>query len=216
VQSSRVFLPVLVAVIGAFLVLGCLSHSCMAADNVTIGVVDSQKMNKDAPRIKQYNEELDAFKQVLVAKMNIRSQNLMLKEEEILELIDLKLKQSRSDKENARIAELEKMEQDRDAEMRTLQETKDPNDAQKARLKDLQDLQTASKNTGTKLGGDYEQNLQTKADEVYNRLIVDIQNAINAVAEAKKIAMVLDKAAVYVGGVDITDEVIARLDRKVQ
>jgi Skp family chaperone for outer membrane proteins len=216
VQSSRVSGRLLVVLMGALTIIGCFSAASMAADEVTIGVVDSQKMNKDAPRIKQYNEELDAFKQVLVGKMDIRSKNLMLKEDEIQELIDLKLKTAPTDKETARIAELEKAQKDRDAELKTLAETRDPDDAKKARLKELQDLQTASKNTGTKLSADYEQNLQTKADEVYAKLMVDIQSAIGAVAATKKITLVLDKAAVYIGGVDITDEVIAKLDRKVQ
>lgn len=191
--------------------------SALAADNSTkIAVVDLQKVYKDAPRVKQYMEELDAFRAELGQKLEIRSQNMMLNEDEIKELIDLKIKTTPTDKEKARITELEGMERSRDAELKQLQSTKDLTDQQKARQTELQNLQNSSKTTGESLEKDYNSNLQNKVQELDDKAKADMQDAINKVAEAKGYSLIFDKSAVMYGGTDITDQVIAKLDRKIQ
>jgi len=191
--------------------------SAFAADNSTkVAVVDLQKVYKDAPRVKQYMEELDAFKGQLSQKLEIRSQNMMLDENEIKELIDLKLKATATDKDKARIKELEDSERARDAEFKQIQATKDLTDAQKARQAELQKLQSNSKTTGESLEKDYTANLDSKVQELDAKAKVDMQEAINKVADAKGLSLILDKSAVMFGGNDITDLVIAKLDRKIQ
>lgn len=191
--------------------------SAFAADNSPkLAVVDLQKVYKEAPRVKQYMEELDSFRAELGQKLEIRSQNMMLDENEIKELIDLKLKTAATDKDKARITELENSERAKDAEFKQLQSTKDLNDQQKARMSELQKLQSNSKTTGEQLEKDYNSNLESKVQDLDGKAKADMLDAINKVAEGKGYAAVMDKSAVLNGGTDITDQVIAKLDRKIQ
>ncbi|MGQ9454496.1 MAG: OmpH family outer membrane protein [Armatimonadota bacterium] len=188
-----------------------------AADNTPkIGVIDIQKVLRDAPRMKQYMEEYDNLRQQLAQILDIRSQNLMLDEAQIKELIELKTKPSPTENDKARIAELEKIERERDAEFKQLQSATNLTDAQKARLKELQDLQEKSKATGKALEDNYNSRLQNKLQELDQQADTDIQETVKKVAEAKGLSLVLVKDAVRFGGIDITDDVISKLERKVQ
>lgn len=190
-----------------------------AADNAQkMGIVDLARVYKDAPRIKQYKEELDTLTETLKRQLDIRSQNLMLDEAQVKELIELKMKPADklADKEKARIDELAKIERDLDATFKQLQSTAQPDEAQKARLKELQDIERKSKTTGEALENDYNSRLQTKAIELDDKARTDILDAVKKVAEAKALTMVIAKDAVLFGGADVTDDVINKLDRKVQ
>lgn len=211
VRSRRIAWALLV---GAALLAGT---AAQAADKeVKIGVVDVQKIYKDAPRVKQYMEELDKFRDVLKQKVETRQQNMMLSGDEIKELIDLKLKTDATQADKDRIAAIEKSERDRDAELRKLQEAKDLNDQDKARLKELQDMQQNSKDTGAAIAKDYEGQFQAKVQETEATVTGELQDAIKKVAEAKGYTLVLDKVVVLSGGIDMTDDVIGKLDRKMQ
>ncbi len=203
---------------GASIILMAVSvASVWGADNVPkIGVIDVQKVLRDAPRMKQYMQEYEELREQLGRILDIRSQNLMLSEDEVKELIDLKIKPSPTEQDKARIAELERIERERDAEYKQLQSATNLTDSQKARLKELQELQDKSKATGKALEDDYNSRLQTKLQELDQQADADIQEAVKKVAEAKGLSLVLVKDAVRFGGTDITDDVISKLDRKVK
>lgn len=195
------------------------ASAIMAADNaLKVGVVDFARVTRDAPRVKQYREEFDQLAATLEKQLEIRSQNLMLDEAEVKELIELKLKpaEALSEKEKARINELQNKERSLDEEFKQLQATSQPTEQQKARLQELQEIQRKSKTTGEALEKDYNSRLQAKAVELEEKMTLDIQDAVKKVAEAKGLSLVLSKAAVLFGGLDITDEVINKLDRKAQ
>ncbi|MDH7600874.1 MAG: OmpH family outer membrane protein [Armatimonadota bacterium] len=201
----------------AIALLSLLAVCVSAADNAPkIGVIDVQKVLRDAPRMKQYMQEYEELRQQLGRILDIRSQNLMLTEDEVKELIELKSKPSPTEQEKARIAELERIERERDAEFKQLQSTANLTDAQKTRLKELQELQDKSKATGKALEDDYNSRLQTKLQELDQQADADIQDAVKKVAEAKGLSLVLVKDAVRFGGIDITDDVISKLERKVK
>lgn len=197
---------------------GLIVSSAKAADQpMKIGIVDIEKVYANAPRVKQYNEQLAAFRQELSQKLDIRNQNRMLNETEIEELINLKTKDKRTAAEDARIKELEALEKSRSAELTTLQSTKEPNDQQKARLKELQDMQQKSNDTGNALLKDYDGQLQSKVQELMGKAEVDVRDVISKIAADKGLSMVLAKdPAVLYGGIDISDDVIKNLDRKMQ
>lgn len=204
-----------IAILAVFIVMSL--TVAWAADNAPkIGVIDIQKVLRDAPRMKQYMEEYENLRQQLGRILDIRSQNLMLDENQVKELIELKTKPSPTEQDKARIAELEKIERERDAEFKRLQSATNLTDAQKARLKELQELQDKSKATGKALEDDYNSRLQAKLQELDQQADADIQDAVKKVAEAKGLSLVLVKDAVRFGGVDITDDVIGKLERKVQ
>ena len=196
-------------------VVGLIGSSAVSAANEPkIAIVDSQKVYKEAPRIRQYQEGLDGFKQLLTAKLDIRSQNWMLDETEILELIALKTKDKPTDADTARIKALTDSERAKDDELKTLQQTATPTDQQKARLKELMDLQQKSKDTANATLKDYDAQYQSKMGELQTKIDAELQAAVVKVAESKGYTLVLDKAVVMLGGTDISDLVIGALDRK--
>lgn len=197
--------------------VGQIANAAATTDQTPkIAVVDVEKVYSNAPRVKQYSEELNAFGQDLGKKVEIRNLNMMLNETEIQELVSLKTKSTRTPAEDARIKELEDTERTRDTNFSTLQETKEPTEDQKAQLKELRDMRQKAKDTLDALAKDYDGQLKSKQQELLGKADADIREAITKVAGAKSISMVLAKDAVLFGGLDITDDVIKNLDRKMQ
>lgn len=213
--NSRRIAWVVAVVFVAAMLIGAVA--VQAADEAPkIGVVDTDKVYKEAPRVKQYTEELNVVKNELALKLNVRNQNLMLSDEEIKELVDLKAKgAAATEQDKARIQALEKISRDRDDEFSKLQNTTTLTDQQKARMKELQDMQQKSKETGNALARDYESQFQSKMQALSDKADADVLDVIKKVAEAKGLTQVFVKAALLYGGTDITDEVISKLDRKI-
>ena len=181
-----------------------------------IGIVDVQKLYSDAPRVKQYREGLLTLRTELETKLDIRGQNLMLDEASVKELVDLKIKTKPTEAETKRIKELTDLERAADEELKKLQTTPQPTEQQKARLKELTDMQQKSKSIGEQMGKDYYARIDSKTQELETKADGEIREAINKVAAEKSYAYVLAKAAVFVGGTDITDDVIGKLERKAE
>jgi len=182
---------------------------------VKIAVVDLAKLD-DSPRLKQYNEQFNGLKTSLDNKLTIRGLNLLLNDTEITELVDLKTKDTPTDVDKARIKVLEDKSNALNAELAGLRTTSAPTDVQKARQTELTQMEAKSKDTGKNLATDYESQLRTKYDELMTQFRADAKEASGKVAAEKGYTYVLASDAVLFGGTDITDLVIAKLDRKVQ
>jgi len=203
-------------VTGAVAVLMVGYGAAYAADPVPkIGVVDLDKVHNEAPRIKQYWEEINTLKASLEKKLEIRSQNMLLGGNEIEELVGLKTKAGTpTDQEKSRIKELESAQEARQNELQSLEQTKDPNAQQSARMKELQDARKTSSDAGEAITKDYDTQLKTKVTEMDGKAEADLREAVSKVAAAKGLGVVIAKDSVLLGGIDITDDVIGKLDRK--
>lgn len=184
-----------------------------ASNEPKIGVVDLDRVYKEAARVKQFEEEVSALDQLLTAKLNIRAQNLMLTEAEVTELVDLKTKPTQTPADTARIKQLTDLERAKSDELTTLQGTKTLTAQQQARMKELQDLQKKSKDAGAALYKDYDAQLVSKGQEIRAKEDAEVRAAVRKVGEAKGYTLVLDKANVLLGGIELTSDVISKLDR---
>lgn len=201
--------------IGIVSVLLFVASVCYAAESpLTVGVVDVTKVYAEAPRIKQLREQLDKRRVELSTKLEIRGQSLMLSEEQVRELIDLKLKPTPTEAEKTKIKQLVDLERANDDELKTLQGTAQPTDAQKTRMNELAEIQKKSKTIGEQMERDYNSQLQNEAMGLESKAATEIEEVIKTVAQAKKLSFVFAKDAVFFGGVDVTTEVIGKLDRK--
>lgn len=77
-------------------------------------------------------------------------------------------------------------------------------------------MRQKAKDTLDALAKDYDGQLKSKQQELLGKADADIRGAINKVAGEKGITMVIAKDAVLFGGLDITDDIIKNLDRKMQ
>lgn len=58
---------------------------------------------------------------------------------------------------------------------------------------------------------EYQARLEAVREALVQERLPAIQTAIQAVAESHEVTLVLDRSAVHFGGIDLTDEVLARL-----
>lgn len=190
--------------------------AAFAADPpVKIATVDLAKLDT-SPRLTQYNEQLGDLKKQLDTKLNIRAQNLLLADQEIRDLIELKTKDAPTDADKAKIKTLEEQSQKLNTELTTLEQTKELAEAQKTRLGELQQAKKKSTDTGINLQKDYEKQFNDKATELMTTYRNDAKEACEKVAKEKGYTVVLASDAVMFGGTDISALVIDKLDRKSQ
>ncbi len=190
---------------------------CNAADSgIAVGIVDVGKVYAEAPRIKQMRETLQNRTLDLSKKLEIRSQNLMLTEEQVRELVDLRLKSAPTEADKAKIKQLSDIERANDEELKKLQATAQLDDKQKARLNELNDLQKKAKTIGEQMEQDYNSQLENERMDLEKKAVEEIEAVIKKIAEEKKLTYVFAKDAVFFGGTDFTSQVIEKLERKPQ
>ncbi len=193
---------------------GALAASAADAP-VKIAVVDLGKLDT-SPRLIQYNEQFNDLKKQLDTKLSIRIQNLLLNDQEITDLVELKTKEKPTDADKAKLKGLEDESTKRNTELASLKETNPLTDAQKTRLADLQQAEKKSTETGANLQKNYETQLSNKYTELMGLFRTDAKEACGKVATEKGYTCVLASDAVMFGGTDITELVISKLDRKIQ
>jgi Skp family chaperone for outer membrane proteins len=195
--------------------LSLAASACLAADSgIAVGTVDVTKVYSEAPRVKQLRETLDKHTLDLSQKLEVRGQNLMLTEEQIKDLIELKMKVNPTEADKAKIKQYTDLERANDDELKKLQATTPPDEKQKARLTELTDLQKKAKTTGEQMEKDYNTQLQNEARDLEAKAASEIEQVIKKIAEEKKFAFVFARDAVFYGGTDITSQVIDKLERK--
>lgn len=218
-QANRI-LPLLMA---AALVVTC-AAAWSADREPRIGVVDILRVTTEAPRMRQYAEEVAVFAQALNANLDIRDQHLLLAEAETNELLGLKSKVNPNAADKARIKALTDIERSRDDELKKLEQTRVLTDQQKARMKDLHDMIKKSKEAVEAVYLDSDAKLRAKEDELRVKANADISTAAATVAKLKRLDFIFAKNAVQpdgraaamlmFGGIDVTSDIIERLDRK--
>jgi len=185
-----------------------------ANTDMKVGFVDTERVYKEAPRMAQLEEEVNALDQLLTKKLKIRAQHLMLTESEIGELVDLQIDAGSKPAAGSRITELTNLDRTRSEEQTTLNESRNLTDKQRTRLKELQDILRKSQQAGEALYNDYLAQMQRKANEIRGEQDAEIRAATDRVREARGLAFVLDRSMVLSGAIEVTSDVISRLDRK--
>lgn len=204
---------IIFSIIAVVMALSC-AAGFAAEKPVKIGVLDVPRLYKDAPRIKQFAEQLDAFKKELSLKLEIRIKNQFLSEADINELVDTTIKTNPTDADKARIKVLEDKNLAIDTELKTLTQTNPLNEEQKARQKAIQDIQAKSMKNGSDMEKDYNEMLNSKGKDLDDKLSNEIDAAVKKYAEENSFTFIVDKQAVLFGGIDITDAIISRMVRK--
>lgn len=190
----------------------------------SIGIIDLQSVTEKAPRMMQYAEEIKAFAQAIHTDLDIRAENTLLTDDEVKELINLKTKPNPSAADIARIKALTAAEFSRDEELNNLRNAKNLDDKQKARMKELQEIQRKSEAAQDTVANDYTGKLRSTERDLRAKANDEIRAAASAVAKARGLTLVLAKNTivpdgrvvdlVLIGGVDITDDIVAKLERK--
>jgi Skp family chaperone for outer membrane proteins len=216
----------------------CLTLLSAKAQAQGIGYVDMQRVLNAFTHADDAQKQLQDYANSLQEIINRHLSNYMLTTQEREELKQLLAKPNLTDSEKKRLQELETLASDRQKELQNLENLQNPNDTQKQRLNELQTLrQTASKDIDA-IVQDYNNQLNQKRQEIINKLDQDIRTrlqklgirvkededlgtyidqairkAIEQVAKANNLSLVLSNQVVLYGGVDITDKVIQALNK---
>src|SRR6266851_3090797 len=213
---KRFWLPALGAVVLATGILASRPGTTAPAKGVgdteiSVGYVDIQKVLQDSPAAVKARKDAEDLKTQLQGQLALQGDLLFLTSAEQDELKALQSKAQPSDKEKARIADLQKKSRDAETELLALQQKSNPTDAEKSRMAELLNLR--SQNT-TRLQA-AQQKAQEDLDKQAGTLMEGLQDRIlkivEQVATQEKLSMVVDKQARLYGGRDITELVVSKL-----
>jgi len=204
-----------VILIGALIVAFLSAIGVRAAQDKTgfsLAYVDVQKAFKAYKKTEAMEADLKKFADALQQQFDRKAAAPFLNETERKELDGLQAKAQPSDTEKKRIEELVNLSKQRDTELASLQNAKDLSDQQKNRLRELQEISNKADAEMQNLQRDLMQQLEAKKVEMSAKLSDEIRAAIGKVAQEKGFTAVVDKQAIFYGGVDITDDVIRTLN----
>jgi Skp family chaperone for outer membrane proteins len=180
---------------------------------IAVGYVDLQKVMQDSPAAVNARKDAEGLKTHLQERLAQQGDLLFLTEADQNELKTLLDKPQPSDKEKARIAELQKKSQATEQEWLSLQQKANATDAEKSRLAELTGLHNRNQASLQKAQQDAQEELDKKAGDLMDQLQTRLMKVVEEVATDEKLTMVVDKQARLYGGRDITEQVITKLKK---
>lgn len=213
---KRFWLPALGAVVLASGILagrpGTTAPAKGAGDTeISVGYVDIQKVLTDSPAAVKARKDAEDLKTQLQGQLALQGDLLFLSSAEQDELKTLQSKPLPSDKEKARIADLQKKSRDAETELLALQQKSNPSDAEKSRMAELLNLRSQNTTRLQEAQRIAQEALDKQAGALMDGLQDRILKVVEQVATQEKLSMVVDKQARLYGGRDITELVVAKL-----
>lgn len=179
-----------------------------AAYAQSVATIDSSVIMK-SEFVEKTSAELETTGQQYQTELQIRQENLFLTENEINDLLNL----VNSKGDQNKIKALQDANIQRSNEYQTLNQTKTLTDEQKTRQTELANYTKKSKENLENKANLFNENMNNlitkKREEIDNAII----SACEKVAKDKKYSIVIEKNAVFYGGIDITKDVIAALPK---
>lgn len=189
-----------------------LSRVAQAQAAPIVGVVDGEKINNNFPKLKAALEVIEKRKQTLRSQLDGR---VFLAEADTKAFDALILKANRSGDEEGQLSALAKKGTARRDEYNSLVAKANKSAEDTARIKAIED---ESQKTAPSLQGVIEQvdaAVVKQEQETEDQFRAQIVQAVEAIANEKKLLVVVGKQAVAWSSatVEITDEVVARLNK---
>jgi Skp family chaperone for outer membrane proteins len=194
---------------------GCAAYGQAAKPaDIKIGVVDVDRVAENYTEAKTAREQLVALRTQFADALKMRQKYSLLSPAELDELEKLGALPKPEAKDTARIQELQKKGDALAAELATLRNKKDLSDTEKARLKELTDIALKANADLEARGPFYDDQLAAKQKDMEEKMQPKMEAAIAEVAKQKGLWTVIDKSVIHWGCVDITDDLIAKLNKE--
>jgi Skp family chaperone for outer membrane proteins len=201
---------------------------CGAAANAAgIGLVDYAKASTESNLYKSYDQQGQRYHSELAAEFEEFRSTVLLTSAELTELNALKAKTTPAEADKTRMAELKGFTEKRSQRLRDLQQKPNPTEAETAELTELsradraaaEQLQTKDRDLATKFA--------QRIAEYSNDVSTKVREAVAGVAKEKQLDLVFAKEMtvpdrqgnaltlpiLLYGGIDITDDVLAKLNK---
>jgi outer membrane protein len=178
----------------------------------TVGMVDTGRIGQEYKVMQKLGEDYQAFQKEQSDKLQLRTKTRMLNEAEQREYLDLAQLAAPTEDNKKRITALDALVSTREQRRTDLDGNKSRTPAEQKEYDDLNKLRQARTDELNKLQSDAHQLIMDTQKKLQKLVTDGVDSAIKAVAEQKKLTLVLPKDAVLFGGTNITDEVLAKLN----
>jgi len=189
-----------------------LSRPALAQAAPVVGVVDGEKINNNFPKLKAALDAIEKRKQALRSQLDGR---VFIAEADTKRFDELILKAPRTPAEDTELDALAKKGNDRRTEYNALIAKAQKSDADNARIKSIEDESQRTAPSLQRVIDQIDQAVVKDEQETEDRFRAQIVQAVEQVANEKKLLVVVGKQAVAWSSatVEITDEVVARLNK---
>ncbi len=197
----------------AWVVLAAVASALPAAGEVASwGVVDMVRVGAEYKAMRDLNEQFQRFQADQEEALQLRHKTRLLDDEERQEFLDLCQVAAPTEARDERLAELEKLSDTRERERFELRRKVDCTEQEEARLKQLDALYDRRMEELAALEADVRQSRIARWEELTKLLTESVNGAVKGIAEQKRLTLVVRKETVLFGGVDITEELLAKLN----
>lgn len=178
------------------------------------GMVDLKRVVDEYEQRKTLESQLQQMRDQMRAKLQWRANNLLLEEAEITEYESLASITNPTDQQKQRMQQIEQKSQQLNQELSQLRQKNPPSEQEVQRINQLTAIENRNKEILMRMQDEFEQQLNTRRDEMINQMLQDIRKAVAAIAQEKGLAVVFDSTQVLYASNDITSDVIKRLNKK--
>ncbi|MCS6949042.1 MAG: OmpH family outer membrane protein [Armatimonadota bacterium] len=178
------------------------------------GVVDLKRVVDEYEQRKVLEGQLQQIRDQMRAKLQWRANNLLLEEAEIAEYEQLSSITNPTDQQRQRLQQIEQKSQQLNRELSELRQKNPPSEQEVQRINQLTAIENRNKEALLQRQEQFEQELNTRREEMINQMLQEIRKAVAAIAQEKGLSVVFDSAMVLYAANDITSDVIRRLNRK--
>lgn len=199
--------------VGALLLGGLLLSAGLAsAQTAAVGLVDTGRVAQEYKAMQALNEQFNTFQREREQKLMERQRVMLLPEADATKYFDLKQVAAPTDATKKQLEDLESLAKQREERFRALGEKQGRTADEQKEFDDLNQLYAARVNDLRALQEDMSKEVQAKREELTKLITTSLETAIKSVAAEKKVTLVIAKEAVLYGGLDITEEVLAKLN----
>jgi Skp family chaperone for outer membrane proteins len=184
------------------------------ADGLRIAKVDLGELQKQFITLQQKQQELDQARQRNADLLQTLSQYLFLPQESFREMMGIaRLPKPWPEEKQKRAEELARISEEKEKQFLALRAKTSRSPEEEDQFKTLQELAEARDADLRQFEQQLLQELLSRQRELQQQLLEQVRSAIAQVAKEKKYDLVLDSEVLLFGGDDITDSVVAILNK---
>jgi outer membrane protein len=183
-----------------------------AAADSAWGVVDMARVRDEYKSMRDLDEQFQRFQMEQEKELELQHKTRLLLDEERQEFLDLSQVAAPTEARSQRLAELEGLSDQRERRRFELRKQQERTESEEAELKELDQLYDRRTEQIAALQADVHRSRLAKYQELSKLVTESVNKAVKAVAEEKKLTIVVRKESVLFGGLEITDDVLAQLN----
>jgi len=209
---KRVFLCL--ALGAAFMGFAMSMPAWAEADGPKWGVIDMERVAVEYQEMQKLNQEFQDFQRNQEIELQGQHTTRLLTDAERQEFVDLSAMGAPTDVRTQRLTELRGLSDEREQRLLELRKKDECTEEEAAERQELEARYEARMAELAALQEEMKASRVAKYEELSKLVADSVDNAIKAVVEEQKLALVLRKDSVMYGGVDITEAVLAKLNAK--